>query len=180
MTGLFGGAFDPPHNGHVALARAALERLPLERLLVLVNTAPGHKEVVTPADARFRLAALAFGGLPRTSVERDPHPFTVDLLRARPFQDPILVIGADEWKAFATWKEPEEVLRRTRVAVAARDGHASLEGADGERVRVLPFDSPPVSSRDIRARAARGEPIDGLVPPPVADLISRLGLYREA
>ena len=180
MTGLFGGAFDPPHNGHVALARAALERLPLERLVVLVNTAPGHKEVVTPADARFRLAVLAFGALPRTTVERDDHPFTVDLLRARAFEEPMLVIGADEWRAFGTWKEPDEVLRRARVAVAARDGQAPLEGVDGDRVRVLPFESPPVSSRDIRARAARGEPIDGLVPPAVADLVSRLGLYRAA
>jgi len=62
-VGIVGGAFDPPHNGHVALARTALERLGLDRLLVTVVVAPGHKEPVAPAESRLELARLAFAGL---------------------------------------------------------------------------------------------------------------------
>ena len=85
MTGLFGGAFDPPHDGHVALAAAALERFELERLLVLVVVDPGHRDVETDFAARFRLAELAFGGLPRTEVVPEEHRFTVDAVRGGRF-----------------------------------------------------------------------------------------------
>ena len=67
-VGLLGGTFNPPHNGHVALAARARERFGLDRLLVLVSVAPPHKSVDVDADVRLRLAELA---LPEAEVVRD-------------------------------------------------------------------------------------------------------------
>ena len=177
MIGLFGGVFDPPHVGHVELARAALDRLGLESLLVLVAAQPGHKTVEADADSRLRLARSAFAGLPRTEIELDDHPYTIDSLRERRPEEAIFLIGTDEYAAFATWKEPDEILRLVKLGVATRSGYDPTPPTD-ERIVALEIESPPVSSSDIRARVARGEPIDDLVPPAVAELIETLGLYR--
>ena len=181
MVGLFGGVFDPPHNGHVALARAALEQLALERLRVLVAVSPGHKGVEADGKARLRLAAAAFAALPRTTVEPEPHARTVDMLEGSDFGDSIFLVGADEWLDFADWKNPQRVLELTRLGVATRPGYA-IEIPPDRRDRVVAFEVEPVpiSSTEIRARVARGESIDRLVPPEVARLIGELGLYRRS
>jgi len=183
MTGLLGGAFNPPHNGHVALARTATKHFGLDGLVVLVSVRPGHKEVQLDADTRLRLAQAAF---PDARVELDPYARTVDLLKERKWDDPLFVIGADQFAEFLTWKEPEGVLARSRIAVATRPGYQREELEEiknqlehGDRVEFFELDPVPISSRDIRGRVARGEPIAGLVPGAVAELISALGLYRN-
>jgi len=182
LTVLFGGAFDPPHNGHVALALAARERFGVARLVVLVSTHPGHKAVTTPAEVRLRLARAAF---PHDEVRLDPHARTIDLLREREWHDPLVLLGADQFVDFPTWKEPDGVLELARLAVATRPGFprerldevlAALPRP--ERVEFFEIDPVPVASRDVRARASRGEPLGGLVPPAVADLIARERVYR--
>jgi nicotinate-nucleotide adenylyltransferase len=183
--GILGGVFDPPHVGHVALAKAAIEQLGLERLLVLVVAEPGHKGVETPARTRLALTELAFAGIEGAAVELDPHARTVDSLEARALGDAIFVIGADELAGFHRWKRPDRVLELVRLGVARRPGVSEEELEDavarlGARERVAFFELEPIaiSSSDIRARVARGESIDGLVPEPVAAEIARLGLYR--
>ncbi len=184
-VGILGGAFDPPHVGHVALARAAVDRFGLERLLVTVVADPGHKRVRTPAAVRLELARLAFADVRRVEVELEQHPRTVDALQERGLQDPIFVIGADELVDLAEWKEPERVLELARLGVATRPGYprerleAALERvSQPERVLIFELEPLAVSSSDLRARAGRGEPLDGLVPPAVAREIERLELYR--
>jgi nicotinate-nucleotide adenylyltransferase len=186
VTGLLGGVFDPPHAGHVALAHAALAELGLDRLLVLVVADPGHKHARTPADTRLELARLAFGDLPGVEVELDPHARTVDSLEARKLDDAVFVLGGDELADFPSWKQPERVLELVRLAVAKRPGVPDERMREATRRlsapdRIAYFDLEPhaVSSRGIRERVARGEPIDGLVPPPVASAIRRLGLYAS-
>ena len=149
-----------------------MRELGAERLLVLVVANPGHKPSVLDAETRLALAHAAFGSLLNAEVRLDHHPYTVDLLRDERFDDAIFVLGGDEWAAFDTWKEPEEVKRLIPLAVASRPGE--LEPAD---VTVFPIEQRPISSRDIRARIARGEPVDDLVPPAVAREIERRGLY---
>jgi nicotinate-nucleotide adenylyltransferase len=179
VTGILGGTFDPPHNGHVALARAALERLPIERLVVLVAARPGHRELVAvDAETRLRLAEAAFADLP-VEVALDEHPFTADAVRGGRFGDALFVVGADEGAAFPTWKDPEEVLRWVRLAVGTRTGYPPPDLARyGDRVVSFALESPDVSAREVRRRVERGEPIDDLVPPAVAEAIAGLGLYR--
>lgn len=186
-VGLFGGAFDPPHLGHVSLARAGVVRFELGRLLVRVVADPGHKAVETPADVRLRLAALAFGEVPGAEVALDAFPRTVDSLAALELDDPVFLIGADEFASFLDWKEPERVLELARLGVATRPGYPRerldpMLEALGRPERVTFFEIEPfaVSSSSIRRRAAAGESLDGLVPAAVAAEVERLGLYREA
>jgi nicotinate-nucleotide adenylyltransferase len=182
LTGLYGGAFDPPHNGHVALARTAKEHFDLRQLVVLVSDAPGHKDVELPAEARLELARAAF---PEDDVRLDPYPRTIDMLRASEWDDPLFLIGADEFCDFLSWKEPDDVLERARLGVATRPGFPQ-ERLDRvlaklrrpERVLFFPIEPHPVASTDLRERAARGEPLDGLVPPAVARTIVERGMYR--
>ena len=183
--GVLGGAFDPPHLGHVALARGGLQRFALERLLVRVVAEPGHRTVTAPAEARLRLAELAFEVVAEAEVALDPHPRTVDSLAALGLSDPVFLVGADEFASFATWKEHDRVLDLARLGVATRPGYprerleAVLAGlARPERVVFFEIEPQPISSSSIRARIAAGEPVDGLVPAAVAVEIDRLGLYR--
>ncbi len=182
MIGLFGGAFNPPHYGHLELARRGLEEFELEQLEILVSGDPAHKEVVCPVEVRVALAELAFAELPRTIVRADPYRYTIDRLRAEPPRDAIFLLGADQYRDFATWKEPEAVLELVQLGVATRAGveRPPLAPEHEGRVRLFEIDSPPISSRDLRSAAQRGEPLDGLVPPAVAAEIARRGLYREA
>ncbi len=182
MTGLLGGTFNPPHNGHLALARAAQEHFDLDDLAVLVAERPGHKEVQLDAATRLKLARAAF---PAYQVEPDPYERTVDLLRAGRWSEPLFLIGADQFVDFPTWKDPEGVLALARIGVATRPGFPRerldvvlQKLARPDRVELFEIEPVPSSSREIRDRVTRGESIDGLVPPAVADLIESLGLYR--
>ncbi len=177
-VGLYGGAFDPPHRGHVELARRAKEELGLDRLVVVVAAHPGHKQVDTPPELRLELARAAF---PDDDVVLDDHARTIDLLREHPeWQDTWFVIGADEFCDFLSWKEPDEVLQRVRLAVGTRPGFPQerlepvLAGlVHPERVRLFEMEPVPAASRDLRRRLVEAD-----VPPAVAEIIRREGLYR--
>jgi len=184
---VLGGVFDPPHVGHVALARAAMEQLGLDTLLVLVVADPGHKRATAPAETRLELTRLAFEDVTGAQVELDRHARTVDSLEERQLGDAVFILGADELADFSRWKRPERVLELVRLAVAKRPGIADEQVGDARADlsapdRILSFDIPaiPVSSSEIRERVARRESIDGLVPARVADAIVRLGLYAGA
>ena len=174
-TGLFGGAFDPPHNGHVALVDGAVEQFGLDDMLILVSERPGHRSVSASAGVRLRLAQAAFPG---RRVELDAYARTIDLLRARDFGDAILLVGADQFRDFASWKEPEAVLERVRLGVATRPG-VSVPADAPPGVTFFEIEPVPVSGTMVRARCARGESLEGLVPPAVEQLVRELGLYRE-
>jgi len=187
VTGILGGAFDPPHVGHVALAREAVRHFGLDRLLVRVVEHPGHKRVTTPAEARLVLAQLAFADVSGAEVELDRHARTVDSLEALALDEPVLVIGADEFAGFLEWKRPERVLELAHLGVATRPGYprARLEAvlaklSRPDRVELFAIEPVRASSSPIRARVERGEPIDGLVPALVAAEIERIGLYAPS
>jgi nicotinate-nucleotide adenylyltransferase len=183
LIGLLGGAFDPPHNGHVALAATAKRQFGFEEFVVLVSARPGHKDVVLDAATRLELVRAAF---PDDEVELDGHARTVDMLRAGRWRDPLFLVGADEFCDFLTWKDPEGVLALARLGVATRPGYPrdrldSVLDRLAHPERVLFFELEPLSvaSSDVRARVARGEPIDELVPARVGELIRKHGLYRR-
>jgi nicotinate-nucleotide adenylyltransferase len=183
-VGILGGAFNPPHLGHVTLARTAIERFALDRLLVRVVMDPGHKEVTTPAELRVLLARIAFADVDAAEVDADPHARTIDSLLELALEDPLFLIGADEFASFLSWKEPERILELARLGVATRPGVArsALDAVlakleHPERVELFEIDPLPISSSEIRRRVAAGEPIAGLVHPVVEREIGALGLY---
>jgi nicotinate-nucleotide adenylyltransferase len=190
---VFGGAFDPPHIGHIALVRAALEHFAFERVLVVPAGDPPHKEVVTPAEIRAHLAELAFAGIAEveiSSLELEPGGprYTVDtLLRLREsYEDLMLLVGADQFAGFLRWREPDRILELASLAVASRPGFGDeelrpvLDALERpERVSFFPIPAHSISSREIRARVRDGLPVDNFVSGAVAAEIDRLGLYRD-
>jgi nicotinate-nucleotide adenylyltransferase len=185
-VGILGGAFDPPHDGHVVLAREAIGRFGLERLVALVVAEPAHKPVQTPVEQRVELARAAVADVPQVKVVPDDHAYTVDFLRDSDLpEDAVFVIGADELVDFPTWREPDEILCRVRLGVATRPGYPRERLEDvleriecPERVELFEIPAVTASSTEVRARVATGRPIDDLVPAEVARLIVALGLYH--
>jgi len=184
-VGILGGAFDPPHNGHLALAREAIAGFGLGRLLVRVVADPGHKDVETAPEIRLLLTQLAFASVDEAEVSLDPFARTVDSLEALGLDDPVFLIGADQLADFAGWVRPDRVLELARIGAATRPGTdpAELDRAIASlsrpaRVELFPITPHDVSSSEIRDRVGSGLPVESLVPPLVADAIERLGLYR--
>ena len=194
--GVFGGAFDPPHIAHVALAKAACEQLRLDVLLVIPTGGAYHKSrSLTPAVHRLEMAYLAFAELdcavvdPRETQRAGPS-YTVDtLLELRtefPKAQLFLLIGEDQAQALASWYRFSEIPKIATICVAAR---AQAEGASG-KFNVLPSGIPglrplemplmEVSATDIRLRLAHGQDTAPLVFDPVARYIAQHHLYRTA
>ncbi|MCI0340307.1 MAG: nicotinate (nicotinamide) nucleotide adenylyltransferase [Planctomycetales bacterium] len=187
---MLGGAFDPPHAGHLWLAETARDRLGLDRVLLVPTGRPPHKGALEASVAdrleMARLAAAGRAGLEVSDIEaRRPGPsFTVETLRELRAALPegtglVLLLGADAAADLPSWREPAEIRRLARVAVAPRAG--GREPARGRRSPPvddpLPEGGPDVSSREIRRRVRAGEPIAGLVPPEVERYIREKGLY---
>ena len=180
-VGLLGGTFNPPHNGHVLLAGTAKRHFDLDPLRVHVSANPPHKRVDVDVETRLRLARLAFAN---DTVVRDDNPYSIDTVMGYG-DDAIFLVGADQFAKFLTWREPDEILAHVRLGVATRPGYPS-EKLDAvlselrrpERVELFDMEPIPISSSDIRRLAAEGGDLSNLVPPPVAEEIERLGLYR--
>ncbi|MDX6503831.1 MAG: nicotinate-nucleotide adenylyltransferase [Gaiellaceae bacterium] len=193
-TAIFGGAFDPPHVGHVALLQSATARFGLDRILVVPTGHPPHKAAHSPPEIRFRLAQLAFqrvAGVELWDVELHANgpSYTIDTLRAAlerfPGEDMIVLVGADQLAHFLEWRDPEAILELARLGVATRPGYPreTLEPvlsrlSRPDRVELFRIPSYPLSSSALRGRLARGESVDGVVPRSVATEIERFALYR--
>jgi len=183
-AGLFGGSFDPPHRGHVALVEAARRELGLDPVVVLVTVRPAYKRVETPVETRLELARAAFPGCP---VEREESTSDVTVREAEArFGDVVFLIGADQFLDFPSWHDPDAVLQHARLGVATRPGYPrqALEQALArvsrpERVLFFAIPELPIASSDIRERLAAGAPVDDLLPPAVAELVRARGLYRR-
>jgi nicotinate-nucleotide adenylyltransferase len=187
-VGLFGGTFDPPHNAHVALAHAALDALDLDEVRWIPAGQPWQKaRAITPAAHREAMVRAAIEGEPRfvldrIELERDGPSYMLDTVHAlAPLGELFLVIGADQYARLHTWHGWRELLGRVTLAVANRSGVESAAHADVQRTphRTVPLPMLDISATDIRERAARGLPIDGLVPPAVARYIESHHLYRS-
>jgi nicotinate-nucleotide adenylyltransferase len=193
--GVFGGAFDPPHVAHVALARAAVEQLQLDELLILPTGQAWHKaQALSPPEHRLAMARIAFTGLDRTVIDerelRRPGPtYTIDTLRELKAEQPLaqlfLVMGEDQAVALTRWHEWEAILDLAVICVAARDtaharGQPETALPPQAKSRLLQLPSMPESATEVRAQAAAGAAIDHLVPPGVARYIERHHLYQPA
>jgi nicotinate-nucleotide adenylyltransferase len=181
--GVFGGQFDPPHNGHLAVVRAARDQLGLDRVLVVPSARPPHRPApVTPAETRYRLAQAAFAGEPgvevsRIELDRDGPGYTAETLAelAGPGRELYLILGADQLAALGSWHRPDRVRELARIAVAGRRGSPSVDGA--AQLVMEPVD---VSSSALRRMVGEGGDVSAMVPAAVVDAITREGLYAQA
>ena len=183
--GVFGGTFDPPHIGHLIVARDACDLLRLDRLLFVPARQPPHKldQPVTPAAVRLELLRAALDGDHRfeicdLEIHRVGPSFTVDTLRELKLRHPrdelLLLLGVDQVRELETWREPEEIAKLARIVALRREGVAD-RAPDGAALSVTRVG---VSSTDIRNRVAEGRSIRYLVPAAVEAIIAENGLYR--
>lgn len=133
--GAYGGTFDPPHFGHVEIARAVVRKFHLDKLLIIPAYKPPHKTLDAISDARHRyeMATLAFAGEPRITVSRleldaPERPYTVQTmarlreeygLHAKLF----FVMGADSFQDITKWREYGKLIESTNLIVETRPGH---------------------------------------------------------
>lgn len=190
-VGVFGGTFDPPHVGHLLVAADAVDALGLDRLIWIPAARQPLKTTHDAAPATHRLAMtrtvsnadarFACDGL---EIERGGLSFTVDTLRTLTSRDPgsawFLCVGADAFRGFPRWRDPDAIARMATVAVLAREG----AGAEGSALAAVPgaVEVPvrrvDVSSTEVRARVRAGRSVQGFVMESVAAYIAAHGLYR--
>jgi nicotinate-nucleotide adenylyltransferase len=192
--GILGGAFNPPHIGHLVCAQEALVQLALDRVLFMPFGDPPHRELQQDPgpEARVAMCERAISGderfeLSRIEIDRDGPSYTVDTLRelSGSGDELFLILGGDQAANLPRWHEPEEVLSLATVAAVERTGYthngiavttAGLRGA--ERMRFFEMPRIGVSSSLVRRRAATGLPIHYLVAEAVAEYIAENGLYE--
>jgi nicotinate-nucleotide adenylyltransferase len=186
---IFGGTFDPVHNGHLIMAEEALYRLSLSRLVFLPTHRPAHKRARSLASMEDRVAMLkiAIRGNPRFQVsrmeaERAGLSFTADTLEAmakRESAEIFFLMGQDSMEEFHTWRDPDRIARLARLVVIPRGERDLPSLGPGLRRRVI-FLHPPrigISSTEIRRRLRRGMPVRYWLPDAVIEHIRSHELY---
>jgi nicotinate-nucleotide adenylyltransferase len=194
--GVFGGAFNPPHLGHLICAQEVLLQLELERVLFVPVGEPPHRKLDDDpgGEARLEMVELAIAGdqrfaTSRLELDREGPSYTSltleHLTSEAPDDERFLLLGGDQAASLPTWHEPEKVLELATVAAVERVGWsrsaigiqlARLRGAD--RVRYLDMPLIQISSSGIRRRVREGRPIRYLVPAAVEEYIAGHDLYR--
>lgn len=193
---MLGGAFNPPHTGHLLLAQEARWALELKDVVLVTTGVAPHKEIEDDPGAPVRLemtalAARAGEGLDASGVEVERpgpsymHETLAELAELHPGRELWLLLGADMAAGLASWKHPERIVEAARIAVVPRPGVGigavdstlgRLGAADRSETIEMPLCG--VSSTLIRERAAAGRPLRHLVPDAVAELIAERELYR--
>lgn len=191
--GIFGGTFDPVHVGHLVAAVNARATLDLDRVILVVANVPWQKvaeRTISPAEDRLALVEAAVGDVPgleagRQEIDRGGESYTADTLAelaaADPSADLHLIVGWDVAGQLSTWERVEEVRSLATLVVVNRPGARPPAGlrAAGWRVAEVTVPNLEISSSDLRARAARGRPLDYLVPEAAVRVIRSRSLYAE-
>tara|TARA_Y100001970_G_scaffold248036_1_gene317246 strand:+ start:9945 stop:10574 length:630 start_codon:yes stop_codon:yes gene_type:complete len=188
-VGIFGGSFDPPHMGHISVAREVLEVLALDELVWVPAFRSPHKleaEQAAPL-IRLHMVRTATQSEPRFRVDdceilREGLSYTVNTLReikadaGGESSEIFLIMGADQYAFFDRWREPHSIRELAKIVVLDREGST---GAEEVGVIRVPMERVDISSTEVRARIACGDSIKGWVPNGVSLLIEREGLYRS-
>jgi nicotinate-nucleotide adenylyltransferase len=189
--GIFGGTFDPPHKGHIAIAEQAKGQLGLDCVWFVPAYIPPHKHQhsSTSAQHRLKMIKLAVSGRKKFKIsaielERRGISYTIDTLKAFKQQFPeaelVLIIGADNLAQFNSWKSPKTILQLASLAVYKRKGFSPTLKDSAIDFILLKGSMLQVSSTEIRNRIEKGLPIQALVPNPIVLYIKRHSLYTKS
>jgi nicotinate-nucleotide adenylyltransferase len=192
-TAVFGGSFDPPHNGHLALCLFAREFSGLDRLIVSVSKNPFKAPADASDDDRAAMARLfvaelnaagKFAEMSDWELQQPGPSYTIDLLRhvaaLHQGDDLVLLVGEDSYQQMPQWRESQAITKHCDIAVFGRSsGELASTSCGGTLPPAMLFDfDMPVSATEVRRLAAAGQPIGHLVPPSIAEYIESHGLYR--
>lgn len=187
--GIYGGTFNPIHNGHVNIARYVLKEFKLDKIIVIPVGIPSHKSYnIAPANLRLKMCELAFKhdkNIIVSNIEIDNNDkvsYTIETLekiKAKYSKETEFyeILGEDSAENFTSWKEYEKILKLAKVLVFKRKGTRKSE----KNSNFIYLDTPiyDVSSTLIRDKVKNGENIENLVPISVLKLIKDSKLYKE-
>ncbi|MBQ7739708.1 MAG: nicotinate (nicotinamide) nucleotide adenylyltransferase [Eubacterium sp.] len=193
--GIFGGAFNPVHNGHLQLMNSYLEALGLDRIILIPTSDPPHKsgKGLVPEEDRLNMLRLVTSNNPIYEVSdlefrREGKSYTYHTLcqlrRLYPLDEFYLIIGSDQYLTFETWYRADDILKMVTVCTMARNGddYEKLldyknENKNMKNTVISDFEVVEISSSNIRERVKKRESISGLVPEKVEKYIKEHGLY---
>jgi nicotinate-nucleotide adenylyltransferase len=197
--GVLGGTFDPPHHGHLLIARQAFHQLKLNQVLFAPAHQPPHKidQSITPIRHRLEMVRLAIADQPgfvlsRIDVDRQGPTFTVDTMRLlrQQFGEAstlYFIMGMDSLMNILTWHAPEQLIQVCKLAVFARPGFRANIGElekqlPGLRERIVFLSTPTlnVAASELQKRVRDGQSIEDCVPKAVAKYIEENGLYKNS
>jgi len=195
-VGVLGGTFDPIHRGHLAAADAAMDCAGLDRVLLVPTGRPPHRRgAVASAEQRLEMCRLAIDGDPRFAVSdveirRGGLSYTADTLQQLKHEHPgdelYLVLGWDAARLFASWHQPDVVLRLASVVVVTRPGNAAPDaaalhdaGLDPATTVLCARPTPDISGSALRRAIAGGEPVGDRLPESVERYIAKNRLYMD-
>jgi nicotinate-nucleotide adenylyltransferase len=182
--GLLGGTFDPIHNGHIAIAKTAIQQLKLDKLLLIPAGNPWQKSEFTDSKHRLEMVKKAGKDLEKVEVSdlevnKTGPTYTFETLQELhkkfPNSEFILILGSDAVAGFDTWKEPNLIKTLARIYVVQRAGDFT-QNWHFDRIQMPPIE---ISSTEIREKVKNNEPISDLVPKLVNEYISANGLYKK-
>ena len=187
-TGIFGGSFNPIHNGHISLARQLKEKVGLDEVWLMVSPQNPMKQQVDllSDETRIQMARLA--------LEHETHIVASDyemhlpkpsytwltlqaLSRDYPDRQFVLMIGGDNWTIFDKWYHADDILQHFQVVVYPRRDEQSVKKDLPANVTIVEAELLDISSTEIRQRIREGRSIQKLVPRSVATFIKQEGLY---
>ena len=194
---IFGGTFNPVHNGHIAMCKAAQKVVNPDLTLIIPTYMPPHKAVkghLLSGEERIRLCRLAFDGFDNTEVsdieiKAEQKSYSVITLtklhEIYPDAEFYMLCGADMFLTLKTWFKYEEIIKLTAICAVPRDGGlAELEEyknsveADGGKCIIIDTPTVEISSTEIREAINSGENADGMLPKNVLDYITKHNLFR--
>lgn len=198
LVGIYGGTFDPPHKGHLLLAKAALDQLGLRQVLWVLTRRSPHKktDAITPVEIRLHLVEVALAEFPefmisRIEIDRTPPYYAVDTLRLLQAADPaaslVYLMGEDALRDLPTWHRPLELIATCQsIGVLKRSGYeVDLDQLEGqlpgvtEKIHWINVPKMNISASMIRSRVRQNKAYKKYVVPAVADLIENYHLYKE-
>ena len=189
-VGIFGGTFDPIHNGHLITAQAVKEIRNLDKIIFIpANISPHKIEIKSlSAEHRLKMLQLAIENVPYFNysdieLKRDSISYTIETLRnlKTKYIQMELIIGYDNIFDFNTWKNPDEILELVKLIVVRRKTSIAPAKKDKYFQSAIFVDTPTIeiSSSEIRQRVINEQPINFLVPPKVNEYIHKFNLYKE-
>ncbi len=176
---LYGGSFDPPHRGHVTVPHQAMQHLTFDEVLFVPAFRSPLKDS-TPTEQHHRLAMLElaleqcdWASISTIELDRGGMSYTIDTIEAlrNSYAELRLLIGSDQWAQFSKWNRWEDIVKLANPAIMPRAGFETNDAT------LLPIDTLSATSTEIRAMLHRGESIDALVHPRVAQYIAQNKLY---
>ena len=187
---VFGGSFDPVHNGHVMIARSALAELELDRLIVMPAAQSPFKpdQTLAPAAARMEMLRAAFSGEPEIEIsswelDRGGVSYSIETLRALAAEHPeaqlFYLIGADHVATLPQWREAAALAAAATFVVVPRPGAPEEVFPQPFSGRYLQGKPMAISASEIRERLRAGRSVANFVPPPVAQLLNSMQIYSE-